>query len=61
MRRCSSELPSLLLFILLIPPGVLPRQQRKQKPVLDEAQEAWAQRLSKFDRTSGERMWEANN
>lgn len=52
---------SLLLLTLLVPPGVFPRQQRKHKAVLDEAQEAWAQRLSKFDRTSGERMWEANN
>ena len=57
MQVCFALLVSTLL--LLVPPA-MPRQQRSKRQA-DEAQEAWAQRLSTFDQTSGERMWEANN
>ncbi len=63
MRLCFSVLVSLVL-LLALPPIVQPRSQRTRRqpgaPV-DAAQEAWVQRLSTFDATSGERMWEANN
>lgn len=47
-------------ILLLVVPPAMPRQQRSKRQA-DAAQEAWVQRLSTFDQTSGERMWEANN
>ncbi len=64
MRLCFSVSVSLLLLVVH-PQTVQPRLQRtrrqQQGVPVDAAQETWAQHLSTFDATSGERMWEANN
>ena len=67
--------PVALVLLVLLVPVALPRQQRRQKDEATEpafataqhheqeaaeAEGRWAQRLSEFDRTSGERMAEAN-
>ena len=54
-----------LVLLQALPSVVQPRSQRsarrQQGAPVDAAQEAWMERLSTFDATSGERMWEANS